>query len=102
MPTGLAVAGAVWAWRTWSVMAGASGRSAFALAVFGARQWRRKVRAARGTPHRATVLTLMRPLLGGAVARESAARWVSAPGWTRVKPLGTILAYPTRSLTNLA
>jgi hypothetical protein len=48
IPAGLAAGGAAWAWRTWAIMAGTAGRSAFAPAVFDARQWHRQARAARG------------------------------------------------------
>jgi hypothetical protein len=79
VPAGLAAGAAVWAWRTWAVMAGVSGRSAFAPAVFDARQWRRQARAARGTlaaPGAVPLVTASGTAVPvGAVIRAVARRW---------------------------
>jgi hypothetical protein len=45
---GLALAGALWAWRNYAVTAGLGGLTASAPITFDARQWRRQVRTARG------------------------------------------------------
>ncbi|HEV2370982.1 MAG TPA: hypothetical protein VGS19_02335, partial [Streptosporangiaceae bacterium] len=45
---GLALAGALWAWRTYAIQTGLAGKTATAPIVFDARQWQRAVRAARG------------------------------------------------------
>ncbi|WP_300612915.1 hypothetical protein [Trebonia sp.] len=78
VPVGLAAGGAVWAWRTWSVMTGTSGRSAFAPAVFDARQWRRQVRAARGAlsaPGAVPLVTTSGMVPVGAVIRVVGRSW---------------------------
>ena len=48
VPAGLAVAGALWAWRIYAITTGLAGLTASAPIEFDARQWRRQVRAARG------------------------------------------------------
>ena len=77
-PAGLAAGGAVWAWRTAAVAAGAAGRHAFAPAVFDARQWRRQARAARGllaAPGAVPLVTSTGMVPAGAVIRAVGRRW---------------------------
>ncbi len=47
VPAGLALAGLVWAWRTYAVTAGIGGWTASAPITFDTRQWKRQVRTAR-------------------------------------------------------
>jgi hypothetical protein len=78
VPAGLAAGAAVWAWRTWSVMAGVSGRSAFAPAIFDARQWHRQARAARGAlaaPGTLPLVTSAGTVPVGPVIRAVGRRW---------------------------
>jgi hypothetical protein len=79
VPAGLLAGGALWAWRTWAVMAGVSGRSAFAPAAFDARQWRRQARAARGAlaaPGTVPLITASGTAVPvGAVIRAVGRRW---------------------------
>ena len=78
VPAGLAVGGAVWAWRTAAVAAGTAGRHAFAPAVFDARQWRRQARAARGllaAPGAVPLVTSAGTVPAGAVIRAVGRRW---------------------------
>jgi hypothetical protein len=77
VPAGLAVGGAVWAWRTAAVAAGTAGRHAFAPAVFDARQWRRQARAARArlAAPGAVPLTAGQMVPAGAVIRTIGRRW---------------------------
>ncbi|HEV2377932.1 MAG TPA: hypothetical protein VGS19_37950 [Streptosporangiaceae bacterium] len=48
VPVGLALAGVLWAWRTYAIQTGLAGKTATAPVVFDARQWDRATRAARG------------------------------------------------------
>ena len=48
VPGGLALAGLVWAWRTYAVTAGIGGWMASAPITFDTRQWKRQVRTAKG------------------------------------------------------
>jgi hypothetical protein len=48
VPAGLALAGLVWAWRSYAVTAGIGGWMASAQITFDARQWKRQVRTAKG------------------------------------------------------
>jgi len=48
VPAGLALAGLVWAWRTYAMTAGIGGWMASAPITFDTRQWKRQVRTARG------------------------------------------------------
>jgi hypothetical protein len=48
VPAGLALAGLVWAWRSYAVTAGIGGWMASAPITFDARQWKRSVRTAKG------------------------------------------------------
>ena len=47
VPAGLAAAGAWWAWRTYTLETGLSGKTAAAPIIFDARQWNRQARTAR-------------------------------------------------------
>jgi hypothetical protein len=78
VPAGLALGGAVWAWRTAAVAAGTAGRHAFAPAVFDARQWRRQARAARGrlaAPGAVPLVAGNGRVPAGAVIRAVGRRW---------------------------
>jgi hypothetical protein len=48
VPAGLALAGLLWAWRTYAIASGLGGFTASAPMIFDARQWRRQVRTAKG------------------------------------------------------
>jgi hypothetical protein len=48
VPAGLALAGLLWAWRTYAIASGLGGFTASAPMIFDARQWKRQVRTAKG------------------------------------------------------
>ena len=48
VPAGLAIAGALWAWRIYAITTGLAGLTASAPITFDTRQWRRQARTARG------------------------------------------------------
>jgi hypothetical protein len=48
VPAGLALAGLLWAWRTYAIASGLAGFTASAPMIFDARQWKRQVRTAKG------------------------------------------------------
>jgi hypothetical protein len=90
VPAGLAAGGLAWAWRTWAVLAGLAGRSAFAPAAFDARQWRRQAIAARGAlaaPGTAPLLSPAGTVPAGPVIRAVGRRWTP------------VLAIPAASFT---
>jgi len=78
VPTGLAIAGLVWAWRIYAIETGLSGRLATAPVVFDARQWRRQVRAARGriaAPGTVPLTDSRSRVVMGATIRSIGHRW---------------------------
>lgn len=90
VPAGLAAGGLAWAWRTWAVTTGLAGRSAYAPAVFDARQWRRQVGAARGAlaaPGAVPLVTAAGTVPVGPVIRAVGRRWTP------------VLAIPAASFT---
>jgi hypothetical protein len=95
VPAGLAAGGLAWAGRVNAITAGVAGRSAYAPAVFDARQWRRQVRAARGTlaaPGTVPLVTSAGSVPAGPVIRAVGRRWTpvlavpAAPVWSDRRP----------------
>ena len=77
VPAGLAIGGALWAWRTRAMAHGLAGRSAFAPVVFDARQWRRAAARATGAVKApgAVPLTTRSGVPVGAVIRSVGRPW---------------------------
>jgi hypothetical protein len=78
VPAGLALAAALWAWRTYAVSAGIGGRMASAPVAFDARQWRRQVAAAAGrtaAPGLVPLLTRKATIPIGGTIRAIGCRW---------------------------
>jgi len=78
LPAGLAVAGCLWAWRTYALDTGLTGKTASAPVIFDARQWRRQCRAARGqvtAPGAVPLADRHGRVVVGAVIRAVGHRW---------------------------
>jgi hypothetical protein len=78
LPAGLALAGLVWAWRTYAITTGLAGLTASAPITFDRRQWKRQARTARGlteAPGAVPLLTRRRRIPVGGTIRTVGHRW---------------------------
>ena len=78
VPAGLAVGGALWAWRISAVTTGLAGHTPATPVLFDERQWRRQARAARGrvtAPGAVPLLNRRGLIVTGATIRAIRHRW---------------------------
>jgi len=78
LPAGLALAGRVWAWRTYAITTGLAGITASAPITFDRRQWKRQARTARGlteAPGAVPLLARRRRIPVGGTIRTIGHRW---------------------------
>jgi len=78
VPAGLALAGALWAWRIYALQTGLAGAAATAPVTFDLRQWRRQARTARGriaAPGAVPLLTAKGEIAVGGTIRAIQHRW---------------------------
>jgi len=78
VPAGLAIGGALWAWRIYAVTTGLSGRTPAAPVLFDERQWRHQERTARGraaAPGAVPLLSARGQIVTGATIRAIRHRW---------------------------
>ncbi len=78
VPAGLAVGGALWAWRIYAVTTGLAGHSPASPVLFDERQWRRQARTALGrvtAPGAVPLLNRRGLIVTGATIRAVRHRW---------------------------